>query len=73
MAHPDDDITVVVNGSERKVAAGTTVADLLVILGVARGRVAVERNHDVVPRAEHEQTLLTQGDHLEVVAFVGGG
>lgn len=66
-------IHVVVNGAPREVPAGTTIAGLLAILGVERGRVAVERNHDVIPRADHELVELATGDRLEVVSFVGGG
>jgi thiamine biosynthesis protein ThiS len=67
------DIEISVNGKTRVVPTGTTVAALLVELGVERGRVAVERNHDVVPRKDYDQVTLAAGDRLEVVAFVGGG
>ena len=46
---------------------------LLAALGVEPTRVAVERNHDVVPRRDYDRTVLAAGDHLEVVGFVGGG
>lgn len=62
-----------VNGRGQDVAAGTTVAALLAQLGVAGGPVAVERNQEIVPRAEHARTPLCDGDRLEVVQFVGGG
>jgi thiazole synthase/sulfur carrier protein len=68
-----DEISIRVNGEARSVKRGTTVAALLGELGVETGRVAVERNHDVVPRREYERTILAAGDRLEVVAFVGGG
>ena len=68
-----DTIRVAVNGVEREVPRGTTVADLCGILGVDRGRVAVERNLDVVPRKTYAEVTLSSGDRLEVVAFVGGG
>ena len=64
---------VTVNGAERVVPAGTTVAGLLVLLGIERGRVAVERNRDVVPKKTYDEVRLAAGDTLEVVAFVGGG
>jgi len=63
-----------VNGEARRVAAGSSIQDLLRELGIAdRSRVAVERNRDVVPRARQEQTLLVPGDRVEIVTFVGGG
>src|SRR5204863_1097869 len=66
-----DTIHVVVNGASREVPAGTTVAGLLAILGVDRGRVAVERNHDVIPRAEHElvedrKSTRLNSSHVEI-------
>jgi thiamine biosynthesis protein ThiS len=64
---------IVVNGKDQLVPAGTTVAELCALLGVERGRVAVERNQDVVPRQRYDEVVLVAGDHVEVVAFVGGG
>ena len=66
-------IEVVINGETRTIVQGTTVAALLVELGLGDRRVAVERNREVVPRAEHASTELAAGDHLELVTFVGGG
>ncbi len=65
--------TIVVNGESRPFRAGQTVAELLRELGLDSRQVAVERNRDIVPRAEHGQTVLADGDQLEVVTFVGGG
>ena len=64
---------LVVNGEERQVGPSTTVKQLLASLGLADTLVAVERNEEVVPRAQHESTELTEGDRVEVVHFVGGG
>lgn len=64
---------VLVNGTERELAAGATVAGLLAALGLASERVAVERNGQLVPRARHASTALADGDRLEVVTLVGGG
>jgi sulfur carrier protein len=66
-------IAITVNGQPRTVVTGSTVADLLTDLGLTHGRVAVERNRDVVPRADHPRCLLQPGDRLEIVTFVGGG
>jgi thiamine biosynthesis protein ThiS len=66
-------ILVTINGCERPVPDGATVADLLESLGISRGQVAVERNADVVPRRTYTETRLAPGDSLEIVTFVGGG
>ena len=65
-------VDIVVNGQHRSISPGTTVAALIAELGLA-GRVAVERNRDVVPRARHDDVVLVEGDTLELVTFVGGG
>ncbi|HJL17319.1 MAG TPA: sulfur carrier protein ThiS [Sandaracinaceae bacterium LLY-WYZ-13_1] len=62
-----------VNGEPREVAPGTTVRGLLETLGLGQTRVAVERNRQIVPRAEHPSVEVTEGDRLEIVHFVGGG
>ncbi len=64
---------VTVNGEEREVPADSTVADLLREIGTAPERVAVEVNLDVVPRQEYSSKRISEGDSIEVVAFVGGG
>lgn len=62
-----------VNGAAREVPDGMTVRDLIVHLGLDGGPVAVERNLEVVPRAEHGAAALREGDVVEIVHFVGGG
>jgi len=66
-------ISVTVNGKPHQVPQGTTVSGLLGQLGVDPGRVAVERNLDVVPKRLYDEAVLAEGDTLEVVTFVGGG
>lgn len=66
-------IHIVVNGESREIPAGTTVAELVVQLGLGGKPVAVERNREVVPRARHPETTLADGDRVELVTFVGGG
>ncbi len=64
---------VVVNGDSRAVAPGTTVASLLRELSLPASRVAVERNREIVRKAEYEAVALSAGDRIEIVTFVGGG
>ena len=52
---------------------GKTVAELLEAMDAGSQRVAVELNMDIVPRASYSETLLKDGDSVEVVRFVGGG
>ncbi len=66
-------LDVVINGEPRTVSEGTSVLALIGELGLAGKPVAVEMNREIVPRANHSTTLLSAGDRLEVVTFVGGG
>ena len=66
-------IQLTVNGEAMQLPAGCTLAQLLERLSLDRGRVAVELNRSVVPRAQHDTVRLTHGDVLEIVSFVGGG
>lgn len=61
------------NGEMRSIETGTTIERLLRELDLPTGRLAVERNGDVVPRAAHAGAILEEGDVVEVVRFVGGG
>lgn len=66
-------VRIVVNGAVESLAAGATVAGLLVARGLAGKRLAVERNGEIVPRSRHAATSLVSGDRLEIVVAVGGG
>ncbi len=62
-----------VNGDSREVPLGASIAELLDELELDPRTLAVERNMQLVPRADHATTLLVDGDRLEVVTLVGGG
>jgi thiamine biosynthesis protein ThiS len=66
-------IEVRVNGDALTLPEGASVAALLERLKIGTPRVAVERNREIVPKAEYASTPLQSGDVLEVVEFVGGG
>ena len=66
-------MTIHLNGEARNVPEGCTIAALLELLEVRMKGVAVERNQEVIPRAEHDSTTLSEGDRVEVVTLVGGG
>lgn len=66
-------ISITVNGESRSVAAGVCVSDLLRELGLESGRVAIERNRQILPRSQWLETVLAEGDQFEIVHLVGGG
>ena len=67
------ELTVVVNGEERRVPAPATLLDLLAQLGLDPRTVVVERNREIVRRPRLGETALAEGDAIELVHFVGGG
>jgi sulfur carrier protein len=62
-----------VNGEPRRVAVGTTVAQLVDELQLAGKRIALEKNGEIVPRSRFPEERLQEGDRLEIVVAVGGG
>ena len=64
---------VVVNGTVRTVEAAASLAELVVRLGLAGRRIAIERNGTIVPKSRYADTPVAPDDRLEIVAAVGGG
>ena len=79
MSHASQDapssplLSIRVNGEARTLQAGSSVADLVVSLGLGGRKLAVAVNHDVVPRAQHALHRLLEGDRVEILEAVGGG
>jgi len=61
------------NGEPASAPPGCTVAAFLESLGLPQKGVAVERNREIVPKSRYVDTLLAEGDRIEIVQFVGGG
>ncbi len=61
------------NGTERDVNPGLTIIGLIKELELNPKGVAVERNLEIVPKSQHADTVLEDGDRIEIVEFVGGG
>lgn len=61
-----------INGQEHDIA-GRTLQDYLSTTDYIPGRIAVEINQEIVPRKDYADTILHDGDVIEVVSFVGGG
>ncbi|MDE2874430.1 MAG: sulfur carrier protein ThiS [Gemmatimonadota bacterium] len=70
---PPANVSIVLNGERRRVAAGLTVAGLLRSLELEPGMVVVERNREILARDAVGATAVEDGDRIELVHFVGGG
>lgn len=61
------------NGEPHALDREQSVAELVESLGLGGRRIAVELNEDIVPRSLHAETLLNDGDSVEIVHAIGGG
>jgi thiamine biosynthesis protein ThiS len=62
-----------VNGQPTQLEDAATVSSMLEKLGYKGRAVAVEINLKVVPKKQHAQTQVKEGDTVEIVTLVGGG
>ena len=67
------EVTLVINGEPRRVPAPSSLLELLTHLGLDPRTVVVERNREIVRRPRLGETMVEEGDAIELVHFVGGG
>jgi thiamine biosynthesis protein ThiS len=66
-------LTIRLNGEPYDIAGPVTISALLAALNIDPRIVAVEHNVVVVKRQQYDETMLREGDEVEIVRFVGGG
>ncbi len=66
-------ISVQINGEKREVPGEIDLDRLLELFSLPKQRIAIELNNDVIRRGDWHDTLVRDGDKIEVVHFVGGG
>ncbi|MEM9937740.1 MAG: sulfur carrier protein ThiS [Pseudomonadota bacterium] len=64
---------IFLNGESRNIEPGLTLEALVRQIADDPRGIAIERNLEIVPKAEHKSVILQDGDKLEIVQFVGGG
>jgi sulfur carrier protein len=64
---------ITINGNPRQIGESCTLLQLLEQLQLAGKRIAVELNEAIVPRARHGETVLHDGDRIEIIHAIGGG
>jgi len=64
---------ITINGEGKEFEQPLAVSKLLAELGIEPRKIAVERNLSIVPKSLFAETMLTDGDRIEIVQFVGGG
>jgi len=66
-------MNVIINGIERNITSNLTLEALLIELGHANKKVALEVNEEIIPRSELRNKLVVNGDKIEIINAVGGG
>lgn len=66
-------VSITVNGEPRSIQAQQTLWSFLTGLELDPKKVAVERNLVIVAKSTFKETILENGDQLEIVHFIGGG
>jgi sulfur carrier protein len=69
----DLNFSIQLNGESYAVEGDARLSGLIEKLNLRRGRIAIELNQAVIPKAEWANILLRPGDQVEIVNFVGGG
>ena len=64
---------ITVNGKQIQLISEMSVADYLEENNYQINRIAVEMNEEILPKYSYSETMLKDGDRLEVVTFGGGG
>ncbi len=70
---PRSTMDIIINGTVRQIPDQTSAAELLLSLGLAGKRLALEINREIVPRSSFEQHMIRPGDRVEIVHAIGGG
>jgi sulfur carrier protein len=73
MQDTENKIQIDLNGARISVVRGVTLGELIDSRGLERRMIAVEYNGEIIPRHDYDDTLIHEGDTLEVVHMVGGG
>ena len=66
-------MNITLNGKPYNLVQAVTLRELLDLLEIKQGQVAIERNREIVPRSLHDKTIINENDVVEIVSFIGGG
>jgi len=66
-------MNIIINGVEKTYTSSVTLETLLIKLGYANKKVAIEVNEEIIPRSKLRNKLVVNGDRIEIINAVGGG
>ena len=66
-------MNIQINGESREIPENSTAQQLVELLELSDKRLAMEINREIIPRSLYVDTLLHEGDEIEIVHAIGGG
>jgi len=66
-------VILLINGESKEFSEGITLEELIRKLGVRKETVVAEVNRKIVQNDERGDVILSEGDQVELIQFVGGG
>jgi len=67
------EIEILLNGETKRIPHGLTIAQLVNSLNLVSQRVAIEYNRKILKKESWDRQMISGGDRIEIVHFVGGG
>ena len=64
---------VIINGESHTLTDGIALSTLLKQLDISGKRIAVEINESIIPKSQHDSTVIQQDDKIEIIHAIGGG
>jgi sulfur carrier protein len=62
-----------VNGEKCQFKANQSVADLIAERGYNKDFIVAEVNLEIIPKGQYKEKILSDGDEVEILRFMGGG
>lgn len=67
------DMNISLNGDAKDIEEGIYLNQLIENMGLTGKRLAVEINREIIPKSQHAEYEIKQGDVIEIVHAIGGG
>jgi thiamine biosynthesis protein ThiS len=69
----DHSIRIILNGEEKFVGKNMTIQNLILDLELDLEKIAIEKNYEIILPEDFAKNILSEGDRIEIVHFIGGG
>ena len=61
------------NGEARQFESALSISTLVQHLGLQNQRFAIEVNRCIIPKSQHDNYILAEGERVEIIQAIGGG